>query len=70
MKLNKLPEAIEVLETAVRLDPELNNDLMEGNDTAASPVYSKLKTLSPAVARSVRDRVIAGGFAGAKNLLE
>ncbi|MDO8651754.1 MAG: tetratricopeptide repeat protein [Undibacterium sp.] len=44
--------------------------LMEGNDTAASPVYSKLKTLSPAAARSVRDRAIAGGLAGAKNLLE
>lgn len=146
MKLNKLPEAIDALETAVRLDPELSSAwinlgevqmhkknfgraiqalekaivlapaamdahlylaqsylsvrlplksrehaqklldkqpefvpalglltityLMEGNETAAVAPYMKLKALAPSSARSVRERAIAGGLAGAKNLLE
>jgi cytochrome c-type biogenesis protein CcmH/NrfG len=144
MKLGRLPQAVEALETAVRLDPELSNAwinlgeahmrnrnlgraiqalekaialaptamdarmflaqsylgarlpvksreqaekmlttqanftpalgmmtmayLMEGNATAASAPYLKLKTLAPAIARTVRDQAIAGGLVTAAGL--
>ncbi len=44
--------------------------LMEGNATAARTPYLRLKTVAPAMARSLRDQGVAGGVAAAKLLPE